>query len=58
MAHQTKAMKKNKRKMKKRRPSTASTMSDYCLDRLFDPEELFYVAISELVKRYKMRDLM
>lgn len=35
-----------------------SAISDYCLDRLFDPDDLYYVPIKELVKKYKTRDLM
>ena len=45
-------------KFKHSRPDTASTMDDYCLDRLFDPEELYYVPMEELVKRYKHRNLV
>lgn len=30
----------------------------YCLDRLFDPEELYYTPMDELIKRYKKRNLM
>lgn len=33
-------------------------VDDYCLNRLFDPEELYYVPMRELVKRYKKRNLM
>jgi len=39
------------------RPRSSSELSDYCLDRLFDPEDLYYVPIDELIKRYKKRDL-
>jgi hypothetical protein len=35
-----------------------SVMSDYCLDRLFDPEDLYYTPMEELLKRYKKRDLL
>lgn len=34
-----------------------SSLDDYCLDRLFDPEELYYTPMDELLKRYKKRDL-
>ncbi|RNA45019.1 EF-hand domain-containing C3orf25 [Brachionus plicatilis] len=30
----------------------------YCLDRLFDPEELYYTPMDELLKRYKKRNLI
>lgn len=33
------------------------SMDDYCLDRLFDPEELYYTPMDELLKRYKKRNL-
>lgn len=39
------------------RARSSSELSDYCLDRLFDPEDLYYVPIDELIKRYKKRDL-
>ena len=38
--------------------SSPSVMSNYCLDRLFDPEDLFYTPMEELLKRYKKRDLL
>lgn len=39
-----------------RNPSIVS-MDDYCLDRLFDPEELYYTPMDELLKRYAKRNL-
>lgn len=35
-----------------------SDLSDYCLDRLFDPEQLYYTPMEDLIKRYKKVDLM
>ena len=41
----------------KRRVSSTSSLDDYCLDRLFDPEQLYYTPMDELLKRYPIRDL-
>jgi len=39
------------------RQDSSASMDDYCLDRLFDPEELYYTPMDELLKRYKTRNL-
>ena len=56
---------KSKTKAKSKAPRGPKTTTsdgdesdDYCLDRLFDPEDLYYVPMRELVKRYKKRNLM
>jgi hypothetical protein len=43
-------------KMKVKRSD--SDLSDYCLDRLFDPEQLYYTPMEQLIKQYKTRDLL
>jgi len=46
-------------KMKiKRSNSDSSSMSDFCLDRLFDPEQLYYTPMEDLIKKYKTRKLL
>jgi hypothetical protein len=45
---------KNKKMKHNRLPSP----ENYYLDRLFDPEDLYYTSMDELLKRYKKRDLM
>jgi hypothetical protein len=45
--------KSKSKKVKVRLPSPES----YYLERLFDPEELYYTPMEELLKRYKKRDL-
>lgn len=37
---------------------TDSALSSFYLDRLFDPEQLYYTPMEELLKRYKKRNLM
>lgn len=46
-------------KEKRRQKSASSIVSDdYCLERLFDPEDLYYTPMNELLKCYKKRNLM
>jgi hypothetical protein len=42
----------------KRSNSDSSSMSDFCLDRLFDPEQLYYTPMEDLIKKYKTRKLL
>ena len=42
---------------RKKRNDSIESLDDYCLDRLFDPEELYYTPMEELLKRYKKRSL-
>jgi len=55
----TQMMSKGKTAKKKpiRRSESSLSMDDYCLDRLFDPEELYYTPMDELLKRYTKRNL-
>ena len=39
------------------RSDSVWSQDDYCLDRLFDPEELYYTPMDILIKRYKIRNL-
>lgn len=43
---------------RRKRNESIESMDDYCLDRLFDPEQLYYTPMEELLKRYKKRDLL
>ena len=47
----------NQTRARKKKESIVS-LDDYCLDRLFDEEGLYYTPMDELLKRYKKRDLM
>ena len=47
----------NQTRIRKKKESIVS-LDDYCLDRLFDEEGLYYTPMDELLKRYKKRDLM
>jgi hypothetical protein len=46
----------NTQRIRKRKESIES-LDDYCLNRLFDEEGLYYTPMDELLKRYKKRDL-
>jgi hypothetical protein len=46
----------NPQRVRKRKESI-ETLDDYCLNRLFDEEGLYYTPMDELLKRYKKRDL-
>ena len=46
----------NTQRTRKRKESIES-LDDYCLNRLFDEEGLYYTPMDELLKRYKKRDL-
>jgi hypothetical protein len=50
-----KALERRKNRLKQEQSQEEWT--DYCLDRLFDPEELHYTPMPELLKRYKKRNL-
>ena len=50
-----KALERRKNRLKQEQ--NAEEWSDFCLDRLFDPEELHYTPMPELLKRYKKRNL-
>ena len=41
----------------KRSDSDAISLDDFCLDRLFDPEQLYYTPMEELIKQYAKRNL-
>jgi hypothetical protein len=51
----SKALERRKNRLKNEQ--SYDEWTDYCLDRLFDPEELHYTPMPELLKRYKKRDL-
>ena len=42
----------------RKRKDSIQSLDDYCLNRLFDEEGLYYTPMDELLKRYKKRDLM
>ena len=42
----------------RKKKESIESLDDYCLDRLFDEEGLYYTPMDELLKRYKKRDLM
>ena len=42
----------------RKRKDSVQSMDDYCLNRLFDEEGLYYTPMNELIKLYKKRDLM
>jgi hypothetical protein len=54
-ANQLKALKRKNRRIQLGKEQ--EDWDDFCLDRLFDPEELHYTPMPELLKRYKKRDL-
>ena len=41
----------------RKRQESIESLDDYCLNRLFDEEGLYYTPMDELLKRYKKRDL-